>query len=152
MKAVIIYEDSSTGLRAKCFVDQMANQFQAPTRPALHLWRADLLRVPLFTEQAAIEGSVADIVLFSLHDGGEADELLEEWLNRWIDHKEDRPYAFCVLLDAVVKQQPESPFVERMRKIADQADADLFCGFYETLKLRPSVWRQVLSRAARAEA
>ena len=137
LKVVILYEDSATGLRAKCFVDGLSNDSQLTSTPNTQLWRCDLLETPLNREQAAVESAEADVILLSLHGRSGALDAATELLNRWQDHKENRPYALGLLLDSDSKSEIEHQFLSRVREVAQNVQANLFCGFYETPKLSP---------------
>ncbi|HOX57757.1 MAG TPA: hypothetical protein P5205_06030 [Candidatus Paceibacterota bacterium] len=54
------------------------------------------------------------------------------WLNCWLQHKQAKPCALGVLLDAgVAGQRGENPVLGFMQEIAVAAGADLFYGFSE---------------------
>jgi hypothetical protein len=56
-----------------------------------------------------------------------------EWLNCWLDYKENRPYALAVLLDpGSANAGPDHPVVAHVKQIAAAAAADLFYSFCQT--------------------
>jgi hypothetical protein len=94
------------------------------------LWRLDLLGQPLLAEQAAIEAAAADVIILSLHGRKELRAEARDWLSRWLDHKEDRPYALAALLDSdPAPPGSDNPVVAYLKRVAKAAHADLFCGF-----------------------
>ncbi len=135
---MLVYEDCDTGLRAKHSLDVLPDHFKLEPGIRTKLWRCDLLEAALLREQAAIEAAVSDVIIISLH-GRELPMVVRQWLDRWVEHKEARPYALGVLLDPeVASQGPNNPVIAHARRVADAAGADLFYGFCETAPLQPS--------------
>jgi hypothetical protein len=132
LDALILYEDLSTALRAKYSLDRLPRQLGANAGLTTKLWRLDLLRQLFLKEQAAIEAAAADVIILSVHGRTDLPVAVREWLGRWLDQKEDRPYAFGVLLDPQVASQGcHNPVLAHVQRIADAGGSDLFCGFCE---------------------
>ena len=128
----ILYEDWTTGLRAKHSLDLLPEQTFANTRRRTSLWRLELLSEHLLSEQAALEAAAADVIILSFHGRGELPAQVRAWLNRWLACKEPRPYALALLLDSgEVSQDAENPLLACVRQVAAAAGADLFYGFSE---------------------
>ena len=67
VKALILYEDLETGLRAKDSLDRLSRQLERDESLSTELYRLDLLREPLGREMVAIEAAARDIAILSLH-------------------------------------------------------------------------------------
>jgi len=130
LNVLLLYEDFGTALRAKHSLDLLPVSFITEAGMRTNLWRLDLLSEPLFKERAAIEAAAADLIVLSVHGRCKLRIEAREWLNRWLDHKEARPYALAVLLDPeTVNSGPDNPVVEYLKGIAEAASADLFYSF-----------------------
>jgi hypothetical protein len=130
LDVLLLYEDLGTALRAKQSLDLLPVQLNDQAGGAMWIWRLDLLGQPLLAEQAAIEAAAADVIILSLHGRNELRAEARNWLNRWLDHKEDRPYALAALLDPEpVRPGSDNPVVAYLKRFAEAAHADLFCGF-----------------------
>ena len=129
LEVLLLYEDLSTALRAKHSLDQLPGQLGGETGLNTRLWRLDLLGQPLLAEQAAIEAAAADVIILSLHRSSDLRAELRNWLSRWLEHKEARPYALAALLDAEAAQPGRrNAVVAYLQRVAATAGADLFCG------------------------
>ncbi len=128
LNVLLLYEDFGTALRAKRSLDGLPARLSLEAGLRTTLWRLDLLDEPLLKEIAAIEAAAADIIILSLHGHGGLRVAAREWLNRWLDHKEDRPYALAVLLDPETADSGlDNPVMAFAKGIAEAAAADLFC-------------------------
>jgi hypothetical protein len=156
LDVLLLYEDLSTALRAKHSLDLLPGQLSAVAAWGTRLWRIDLLAEPLLAEQSAIEAAAADVIILSLHGRSELRAEARDWLSRWLDHKEDRPYALAALLDPEPAHPGgRNPVVAYLKRVAEAAYADLFCGFCSAPALGlPSRLTGIAarSRAARASA
>jgi hypothetical protein len=130
LDVLFLYEDLGTALRAKHSLDLLPGQLGAGAGWNTRLWRLDLLREPLLAEQAAVEGAAADVIILSLRGRRELRAEARDWLSRWLDYKEDRPYALAALLDPEpAHARRDNPVVAYLKRVAEAARADLFCGF-----------------------
>lgn len=129
LDVLLLYEDLGTALRAKHSLDLLPGQLGGEAGFYTRLWRLDLLGMPLLAEQAAIEAAAADVIVLSLHGRNELRAEVCHWLGRWLDHKEDRPYALAALLDPEPAQLgSDNPVVAYLKRVAEAAHADLFFG------------------------
>ena len=130
LNALLLYEDFGTALRARHSLDLLPTSFITEAGWCTNLWRLDLLSEPLLAEQAAIEAAAADVIILSVRGRNEPQAEVRDWLSRWLNHKEDRPYALAVLLDPESAQRgSDNPVVGYLKRVAEAAHADLFCGF-----------------------
>lgn len=131
LDVLIVCEDFATAVRAKCALDLLPDPALADAGLSTRLWKIELLSEPLFQEQAAIEAAAAHVIVLSVHGRTALPNAALGWMNRWLVHKEARPYALCVLLDTEIGTTgAENPVTGCVRKIADAAGSDFFCGFY----------------------
>jgi hypothetical protein len=126
---LLLYEDLGTALRVKHLLHRLPSRLGAGTGLTTRSWRLGLLRQPLLAEQAAIEAAAADVIVLSLHNRRQLQAELRDWSNRWLDHKEDRPYALAALLDPEpVQAGSDNPVIAYLQRLAATAGADLFWG------------------------
>ena len=130
LDVLLLYEDFGTALRATHSLDLLPVSFITESGMHTNLWRLDLLGEPLLREQAAREAAAADLIILSLHGHDRLQANARDWLNRWLDYKENRPYALAVLLDpGTANAGPDHPVVAQVKQIAAAAAADLFYSF-----------------------
>jgi hypothetical protein len=150
LNALLLYEDFGTALRARHSLDLLPTSFITEAGWRTNLWRLDLLGEPLLAEQAAIEAAAADVIILSVRGRNEPQAEVRNWLNRWLDHKEDRPYALAVLLDPEPTQRgSDNPVVVYLKRVAEAAHADLFCGFCNVPVLVPDFCAGAITERAR---
>jgi hypothetical protein len=97
--AVLIYEDLSTGMRARHLFECAAPLFPWAPHFTMTMWRFDLLRVAAERELALKAASVAVFVLISAHGSSMLPEYLKLWVKKWLDRKREQPCALVVALD-----------------------------------------------------
>ena len=153
LAVLLLYEDLGTALRAKHSLDLLPLQLGGDAALGTRLWRLDLLGKSMLAEQAAIEGAAADVIILSLHGRTALRPAARDWLNRWLDHKEDRPYALAALLDPEPAHPGgDDPVVDYLKRFAEAAGADLFCGFCSAPVLSPSARKGEIPARARDSA
>jgi hypothetical protein len=138
LEVLLLYEDLGTALRARRLLDHLPGQPGRETDLHTRLWRLDLLGQPLLAEQAAIEAAAADVIILSLHGSEDLPAEVRNWLNRWLDHKEDRPYALAASLDAApTESRDRNHLLEDLRQFAASAGVELLCGADRTSASSP---------------
>jgi hypothetical protein len=129
LDSLIVYEDVGSGLRAKQALDLMQARFGEEVRGNLRLWKLDLLCDPTMCEQSAREGAMADVIILCVDGRTEVPSVMRDWLGHWCRHKQERPYAFGVLLDPEPAAQcHENPIVVYLKEWVATVGADFFCG------------------------
>lgn len=98
MEVLLVYEDLSTGLRAREAFEHVVGQLEMEADFDLKLWRFELLREPALLERAVSDGAEADIVFLAAHDG-ELPPVVKLWFNRWLERKDGERWALAVSLD-----------------------------------------------------
>jgi hypothetical protein len=99
LDAALIYEDLSTGMRARHVLECAASLFPRTPQFNMAMWRFDLLRMAEVRRTALQEASVAVIVLLSAHGSGALPRAVQIWVQRWLERKSDQPCALVVCLD-----------------------------------------------------
>jgi len=79
MSFVVVYEDRSTGCRAKVFAERLAAAAGRSSQIA-GLWRSDLLKLAPLADEAAREARGCDVILISLRGGGVVPFAIRDWL------------------------------------------------------------------------
>jgi len=99
LDAMLIYEDLSTGLRAKRVLEHAARLLPTAPNFKLAIWRFDLLREPCWHRTALNEASVAVIGVVSAHGRKDLPKVALNWLKQWLKRKSDESRALIVSLD-----------------------------------------------------
>lgn len=132
LKVLLIYEDAETGLRAQRSLALVQEKGGQEESLRVRLWRRDLLRTEWLREQATLEAVAADVIIVSLHGGGEVPEEIRGWLSSWLGRKTDRPCALGVLLDLPsAAHQFSNATAAYLQAVAVDAGVDLLWGFYD---------------------
>lgn len=127
LNALLVYEDTETGLRGQRALASVQSGGQFESAFEVKLWRADLLNAIWLREQAAIDAARSDIIMLSFHESRVWPTAVREWLSAWQELKSWRPSALCVLLD--VAPEPTGVITAYVQALAEAAGADLFWGF-----------------------
>ena len=123
-----MFEDMAAGLNAKRSVDRLASRLGMADGLDTRLLRFDLLEVPIPLDHA----SRMDVIILSVKGRKALSPVVEEWLRRWSDDHEDRPYALGVLLGSDQVGHPgDYSLISFIKKIAAEAGTDFFCGASE---------------------
>lgn len=99
LDAMLIYEDLSTGLRAKRVFEHAARQFPMAPNFNLAIWRFDVLREVRWRKTALHEASVAVIGVVSAHGRQDLPKVTRGWLKQWLKRKGDEARALIVSFD-----------------------------------------------------
>jgi len=99
LDAMLIYEDLSTGMRAKRVLEHAAHQFPMAPNFNLAIWRFDVLREPRWRNTALNEASAAVIGVVSAHGQQDLPKVAKGWLKQWLKRKGDESRALIVSFD-----------------------------------------------------
>jgi hypothetical protein len=137
LKALVMYEDRESGQRAKQLLDRLSKQAGIAVELKMKLWRFDLLSLPLALEQAALEAAEANVMLLSVNRKTSMSEADWEWMSRWLNHKEARPYLLCLMLGPEWNGvKPENPLIEEIHSFTIIEGVSFFCGILEPPSVR----------------
>jgi hypothetical protein len=98
-KVVIIYEDGSTGRRAKFFYDKLIHELEDECVFSLQLWSFQVLAIPEIRKSAADSIAQADFVVFSLHGEAGLPARMRRWIETWPRQIFDRGPMLIALVD-----------------------------------------------------
>lgn len=145
VSVMIVYENTVAGLRASEFLDRIAREVDDGVVCFRNFWQLNLLQSSLLQEQAALEASQADLIVLSLNAKTDLPDNVQEWLGRWLDHKENRPYTLAVV-HATNAEDPASSgnINKQVRDAAAMGDANFFCWNAETKRGIPGNLLDVL--------
>jgi hypothetical protein len=101
VEVLLVYEDLSTGLRAREAFERVARQLELEADFEVELWKFDLLREPALLELAANDAATADIVFLSAHGQGELPGTVHLWLGHWLERRVGAPCALVILTDTL---------------------------------------------------
>jgi hypothetical protein len=99
LDAMLIYEDLSTGMRAKRVLEHAAHQFPMAPNFNLAIWRFDVLREPRWRNTALNEASAAVIGVVSAHGQQDLPKVAKGWLKQRLKRKGDESRALIVSFD-----------------------------------------------------
>jgi hypothetical protein len=99
LDAKLIYEDLSTGLRAKRVLEHAARQFPLAPNFNLAIWRFDVLGEPRWRNTALNEASEAVIGVVSAHGQQDLPKVAKGWLKQWLKRKGNESRALIVSFD-----------------------------------------------------
>jgi hypothetical protein len=127
LSVLLVYEDLTTGLRARRAFEAAVQQPELEADFSVDLWRFDLLREPALLRMAANQASKADIVFLSAHGYGVLPAAVDLWLRQWLEQRGGEPSALVVLLDDVSGEDAAANQALRaLRARAVAAGAEVF--------------------------
>lgn len=133
-RVVMVYEDLKAGLNGKRFVEQLQGRLFVTPRFNISEWRCDLFREPLLREQAVFEACEADVVVLSVQGKKELPTETREWLERWLDEKDNRHCALGILFNQIgVLADQDNPVITYILGVAKEAGADLYVSYAHSI-------------------
>lgn len=128
LSVMVMFENAAAGWCANEFLDWVLRQAPPNIRCYKNFWMLNLLRTPLLQEQAAVEASRTDMILISLGKKAELPGDIQEWLGRWLDHKEARRYWLGMLHQGGLGEADSTRVMRnQLRNIAESANTEFFC-------------------------
>lgn len=95
----MLYQDLSTGMRARQFLYTVLDDCQMQVEFSLALWNIALFHSPEIQEQALTDACKANLVLLSIRGDSHLGSETEDWLNQWVSRRcEDEECALAVLI------------------------------------------------------
>jgi len=148
-RVLLMYEDLSTGLRAKEAFDHAVRELQEQAESQLTLWKFDLLEDPQLREIAAHEAALADIVIISAHGGASLPTAVETSLREAFRLGRDCPKALVASLD-VGSRNSESAnrFLARLADVAAGTDVCFLLHFGRAVPAIPNLTIEEIHRRA----
>ena len=119
--AVIIYEDSAAGKRAKHFYDRVIRKLVDECDFSLKLWNFRVLAVPEIGNSAAKAAAQADFVILSMHRKAQLSVQTRDWIERWSGLITENKSALVALLDQPgMNRGTVASTLNYLRKVADR--------------------------------
>jgi hypothetical protein len=125
-KVVIVYEDFSTGVRAKATMDRVMERLGEGAPFEIKLWWFDILDTPEFRGMAAEDAADADMVIVSAHGRAALPEGLKEWMELWLIRREAGECALVELFNSQSDRAQSRPIHSYLQDIAQKARFVLF--------------------------
>jgi hypothetical protein len=127
LDVLLMYEDLSTGLRARRLLDEVVTSLNLEVDFQANLWRFDLLGEPALLELAADEAAKADIVFVSAHGQHDLPAAIHLWFKQWLARKGREPCALAVVLDPSTKEAPaRNRILEALGAVGGPAGVEVF--------------------------
>ena len=127
LNVLLMYEDFSTGLRARQLLDAVVNSVDLEVDFRAKLWRFDLLREPALLRRATDEAAKADMVFLSAHGRNDLPAAVHSWFKRWLERKGSEPCALAVALDPDTEHCPtRNRVLAALGTVARPAGVDVF--------------------------
>ena len=104
LDALLIYEDRSTGLRARRAFQHVLEQLGVEVDFTVELWRFELLSEPTVRNWVLNKTVEVDIIFVAAHGQRELPEAVLTLLKQWFTRKSDDPRALAVSLDSSVRE------------------------------------------------
>ena len=135
------YEDYHTGQRAKEALGRSLDL--GPSRPRVHtsMWKFDLLQIASLRQYAALEARNADLIWISIHSENELPDAVKNWINQWLGQRRDRECALLISIDGHDEAEQPIPALDHLRRVARDANLDLFAKFLISQEETPTVCR-----------
>lgn len=128
LSIMVVHDDLATGLCVDMFAGWLLEQMPAGAKCEKTFWLSNLLRAPLLQEQAALEASRMDVILVSIGRKKELPGGTRDWLRRWLNHVEKRPYLLGLIHRAEWGDEgPGDGILNYVQEIAAAAGAEFFC-------------------------
>jgi len=122
---VIMYEDFTSGLRAKALFDQFLTPLTQARSYSLDLWKFQILRLEVFRAEALRDTVAAHIVCIAGMADGALPLCVQTWADRWAHERPNNPATLIALLenecDETLLQSERATF---LRDIARRARAE----------------------------
>jgi hypothetical protein len=127
LDVLLMYEDLSTGLRARRLLDGVVTSLNLEVDFQANLWRFDLLGEPALLELAADEAAKADIVFVSAHGQHDLPAAIHLWFKQWLARKGSEPCALAVVLDPSTNDAPaRNRMLEALGAVGGPAGVEVF--------------------------
>ena len=126
-KAVAIYEDGSTGRRAKRFYDKLILELEDECDFSLQLWSFQVLAIPELRKSAIESAAQADFVILSLHGKAGLPVDIREWIETWSKLIVGKGPALIALVDkSTTRGGTNDSALAYLKGVAKRTEVDFF--------------------------
>lgn len=130
LSVLLLYEDLTTGIRAKQLVDQLSAHVNLVVSFRLELCRFDWLPVWQSRGAKSDEFLEWDIVLLAAHGRNDLSHRVWAWLERWFERPPDPPRALVMSLDESARSCAIANQIQFfLQTAATRAGIDVFSHF-----------------------
>lgn len=127
---LLIYEDLSTGLRARRAFEEAVQRIEMPADFKVDLWRFDLLWESALREAALKQAAKAGVLVISAHGRTELPATVQVWLSQWLERKDDQPCALVLSLDQEIEGTPSAKrILDFLQARAREVGVEVFAHF-----------------------
>lgn len=126
-KAVVIYEDGSTGRRAKHFYDKLIHELEDECAFSLQLWSFQVLAIPELRKLAVESAAEADFVILSLHGKTGLPVDIRDWIETWSKLIIGKGPALIALIDKSTRRGgTNASALAYLKRVAQRNKVDFF--------------------------
>jgi hypothetical protein len=137
--AVILYDEISSGFRAKDVCDRLAFGLPGDVGLRVSLWRTDVLKDSAESTLALSEAAAADVVVLALRSAKLLSKVVRDWLENWAAAKHVEDAALVVL--AGQEEEGLSPVAaHQLHEFAMSHGLDCFCESEQTQADQPATF------------
>jgi len=97
MKAMVIYDSFVLAAKANSLLQSAAGKSSCELEWDIKPWRANLLNLPGFMDEARAEGNEARLIVIALENLNSLPFWLEQWLEEWAVERKFEEAALAVL-------------------------------------------------------
>ena len=127
LKAVAIYEDGSTGRRAKRFYDKLILELDGQCDFSLQLWSFQVLAIPELRKLAIESAAQADFVILSLHGKAGLPVDIREWIETWSKLIIGKDLALITLVEkSTTRDGTNASALPYLKRLAKRTKVDFF--------------------------
>jgi hypothetical protein len=133
-KVAVIYEDGSTGRRAKHFYDKLVHELEDECAFSLQIWSFQVLAIPGLRESAVESAAQADFVILSFHGKAGLPIDIREWIETWSKLIIGKRPALIALVDkSTTRGCTNASALAYLKSVAKRIEVDFFGHtFFET--------------------
>lgn len=99
MKALIIYDDFHSAVKASASLQESALKADLAVQWNIRPWRVDMLKFPPTADEALTEALDAHLIVFAGHNARSFPFWLERWLEQWVKYRRVDEAALAVIHD-----------------------------------------------------
>jgi hypothetical protein len=97
MKALIIYDDFHSAVKANASLQHSALKADLDVQWNIRPWRVDLLKFPPTADEALTEALDAYMIVFAGHSAQSLPFWLERWLEQWVKYRRIKDAALAMV-------------------------------------------------------
>ena len=127
LNVALLYDDYSSGRRAKTFFDQITLRLGGELRFSLALWRLDALALPDAASAALRDFSCANSLVLALRPETPVPAPVLAWVESWAKTRLENDSALIVLRTTQAASQTPTASLAPLRELAENYGLNFFC-------------------------